>query len=436
MSIFAGRDGVLCIALSTFFLLGCAPGDELAAVSGAASNPNFSKLPSGRHRTLHARKLFEGWRENTFPRKVQRIRVINLSDSPTCGGRTVQAKIVGGSSVVRGEFPFLVSIRSNGVHFCGGSIISEWYILTAAHCLANRDVEDLSVVVREFDTTLVENEYPDFELFPSLVVVHSKFVFRTYDNDIALIRLSKRLHWDEFTVPVCLPVQRKKVLAGKAGILVGWGRLSENGPRSKRPLKLQVPIVDMQQCLKILGKKNVNPTKFCAGYLEGGRDACQGDSGGPLVMRVGNIYVQEGIISSGVGCARQNMYGLYTRMSEFIPWLKTAMNYTNPFQENFDGLIFEPKKITFKRQGLAPANVEVSEEDPVGRSLQSRSASLKNIMVRQIFEEIDIRQSSFLLVIIIIIMSGGYPGAETGNKEKLRSLRDEDNDNDREEKLS
>ena len=212
--------------------------------------------------------------------------------------------------------------------------------------MLNRNVADISVSIREFDMENSETRFPPYEVGAHMIITHSRFVRETYDNDIALILLTHRLSWDPYTVPVCLPTQRKKVLAGHNGILVGWGRLSEEGQRSKRPLKLSVPIVDMASCERVLGQHNVNPTKFCAGYLEGGRDACQGDSGGALVLQVGNQYIQEGIISSGVGCARKNFYGLYTRISEFIPWLRTAMNQSAPPDST---LSFEARDVFVRR---------------------------------------------------------------------------------------
>ncbi|KAL1284038.1 Chymotrypsin-C [Trichinella pseudospiralis] len=112
----------------------------------------------------------------------------------------------------------------------------------------------------------------------------------------------------------------KAYIPGYKCMVAGWGSLRESGKLSSRLIQIEAPVLPTKRCWQ-----NQNPKKmFCAGYLEGRKDACQGDSGSPLVCRVGTKFIQYGLVSFGHGCAKKGYPGVYTRVSSFVQWIAKA----------------------------------------------------------------------------------------------------------------
>lgn len=119
--------------------------------------------------------------------------------------------------------------------------------------------------------------------------------------------------------------------------VAGWGRTQEGGSSAAVLQELQIPILANSACQtrykavnKLISNKQFDNAVLCAGVLTGGKDSCQGDSGGPLMLpqRVGLIsyYYQVGIVSYGIGCARADIPGVYTRVTSFIDWIQEKIN--------------------------------------------------------------------------------------------------------------
>lgn len=119
--------------------------------------------------------------------------------------------------------------------------------------------------------------------------------------------------------------------------VAGWGRLEEGGRSSNILQQLQINVLDNAVCKeqyrlqgKLISERQFGDAILCAGNLAGGQDSCQGDSGGPLVLPIfANeqfpIY-QIGIVSYGIGCARMNTPGIYTRVQFFVDWIQAKIN--------------------------------------------------------------------------------------------------------------
>lgn len=153
--------------------------------------------------------------------------------------------------------------------------------------------------------------------------MHEGYVKSTADNDIALLRLASPVSYTPFIVPVCLPTRalaERDLWAVSMHTVSGWGRRSENGPTSRVLQRLEVPRIRTQQCVADSGVM-LTANMFCAGYIEGRQDSCKGDSGGPLVTHYKNTTFLLGIVSWGRGCARPGNYGIYTRVSNYLPWI-------------------------------------------------------------------------------------------------------------------
>ncbi|XP_015609738.2 coagulation factor IX [Cephus cinctus] len=263
----------------------------------------------------------------------------NLADVP-CGQVTTgtrAARVVGGQDANPHEFPWLVSITRKGGHFCGGTILNSRYILTAAHCLCTGTS---SIPARQLRVTLGEHNLKGPEVPAAKeegvlsVIVHPGHKCGRYVHDIALLELARPISWSESVKPACLPAATGKPEYSAFGdvhaVAAGWGWLGEDTSKHKRADVLQkvgVRVVENSVCKEWYasqGKKTrVEPEQMCAGHEDGGRDSCWADSGGPLMVggRSGGSSMVIGVVSTGVGCARPRLPGLYTRVSEYIPWI-------------------------------------------------------------------------------------------------------------------
>ncbi|CAG0915636.1 unnamed protein product [Notodromas monacha] len=254
---------------------------------------------------------------------------VDLANGVLCGMDTRQKKIVGGKNSVLGEYPFMVSLKMKHSlkHFCGGAIISENYILTAAHCVTNYLAPRLTVAVSELDLSGQSHDQ-SYEINPNRVIRHKYYDSRTYENDIALIRLRKPLTWSKSVQPICLSNNSEHYVPGRRAVVTGWGRTSETSRYTPSILQnVEVPVVTNDLCrVQLAEYLPIFSTQLCAGYPGGELDACQGDSGGPLVIKEGGRVYLVGIVSVGVGCARPLLPGVYTKISSYIDWITRNMS--------------------------------------------------------------------------------------------------------------
>ncbi|MGH0166921.1 UNVERIFIED_CONTAM: hypothetical protein FKN15_051734, partial [Acipenser sinensis] len=160
------------------------------------------------------------------------------------------------------------------------------------------------------------------------MIIHKEYVAISADNDIALLRLEKPIIYSDYAIPICLPEKWLAVytLATiRYSTVSGWGKLSEGGPTSSILRRLEMPRLKTQDCIEN-SKLNITDNMFCAGYFEGNQDSCKGDSGGPHATKYKNTWFLTGIVSWGKGCARPGQYGIYTRVSRYLDWLKEHMS--------------------------------------------------------------------------------------------------------------
>lgn len=254
-----------------------------------------------------------------------------------------RSRIVGGRDAYDGEFPWIVSLRINGQHECGGTIIGKRWILTAAHCLQRATLRNLRVRVGEYHLYQAELGHSSLDLAPEKLLLHPMFGQpKRLSNDIGLLRLASDIPLGEFAVPACLPSASDRSLyaSGKNGTVAGWGYVRELRLDSFKDeslstymtdvlQKVEVQLMSNGQCngLYIEAKKSIRVAReqLCAGHKEGKKDACTGDSGGPLMVLADNTYVVIGVVSGGIGCARPLLPGLYTRITSYMPWIMSHL---------------------------------------------------------------------------------------------------------------
>ena len=250
-----------------------------------------------------------------------------LSSALLAADRTV--RIVGGTQVPDNRYPWMASIyfRVADNRFlpgCGGSLISDRWIVSAAHCFVNGGVPaDPNNVAFLLGATDLTSDDGIFNVV-SRIVVHPEYNPNTQENDIALLELPQPVGFEPITLPsVANPVP----IDGELATAAGWGATSEGGPQSNQLLEVDLPIVAHNACLPFYQNSLNQPLMLCAGGVPfGGRDSCQGDSGGPLFVIRADQVVQAGIVSFGVGCARPGIPGIYTRMIAYTDWISGFVN--------------------------------------------------------------------------------------------------------------
>ncbi|XP_032049969.1 ovochymase-2 isoform X4 [Aythya fuligula] len=275
-----------------------------------------------------------------------------LQKDPKCGQKVHETnpwsylnlftRIVGGSQVKQGSHPWQVSLKRRQKHFCGGTIVSAQWVVTAAHCILERNIlEYLNVTAGEHDLRIRENGEQTLPV--KYVIKHPNFDPRRPMNyDIALLKLDGAFNFSSSVLPACLPDPGEKFEAGYICTTCGWGRLNENGVLPQVLYEVNLPILNRKECSRALSslKKPIQgDTIMCAGFPDGGKDACQGDSGGPLLcQRKHGVWILAGVVSWGMGCARgwidnekkkyyeRGSPGIFTDLSAVLSWIQENMS--------------------------------------------------------------------------------------------------------------
>lgn len=234
-------------------------------------------------------------------------------------GVTPAYAIVKGADAAPGEFPYIAGLvdMSSAKVFCGGTLLSEQYVLTAAGCLQSRQASTLGVLVGDVDYTTGTDTNTAALYQVSAFIVHPNFDPKTRLNDIALIKLAKPVTFNAGVRAALLPSTNQLFTNSKVD-LAGWGATSMGGLDSTKLQKTQTTVITNTACAQYYG--TLPNSQLCT--FTRGTGSCSKDTGGPLTLKIQQQTFVVGVISYAMGCA-SSYPEVNTRVTSYVPWIKS-----------------------------------------------------------------------------------------------------------------
>lgn len=254
-------------------------------------------------------------------------------------------RIIGGERARIDEYPWVVLIqhrrRTGELKFhCGGSLLTERYVLTAAHCIQNVpstwtltavrlgewDQESEVDCAQSYGETICADPVQDIPIEKILLHPNYHAEKTGVKNDIAQLRLARPAQFNDYVQPICLPLEQSERSASYDGVrfvVAGWGQ-TEESVVSRFKLFVGVSGVTEDICRQAYPQANIDGTQVCAGGTAN-KDSCRGDSGGPL-MYIGqrdgeSVMYLGGVVSFGRKCGLEGVPGVYTRVNQYLDWI-------------------------------------------------------------------------------------------------------------------
>lgn len=269
-----------------------------------------------------------------------------------------QKRIIGGKTITRGEWPWLVSLRGKIVTerlfgifpikhrrlYCGGSLINERWILTAAHCFdegyqgrdpsnwkARLSTVDLGInfvdgVKHVFGKLFGRSDWKQLIIDADRIIMHPGYNKNNdWENDIALIRIEQSVPVGRYVGNIKLPSSSTSFPTGTICAIHGWGCTASGQWLSNTAMSVNLPVFSSKYCGRLFGMKSMD-SRVCAGFIYQGKGICKGDSGGPLTCKnIAGDWVQAGIASFASRSSPGNYPGVFTQVSSFIPWINNII---------------------------------------------------------------------------------------------------------------
>ncbi|XP_072284524.1 acrosin-like [Pyxicephalus adspersus] len=267
------------------------------------------------------------------------IRPLRAAAPIVCGRRPLLedpfsaagSRIVGGNDALPGSWPWLVSIQQpldyegrDFAHTCGGTIVNQQWVLTAAHCFkgVGSDYLEWRLVLGARQLSNLASGTQIRKIIRK--IEHEKYNPDTEENDIALLRMDRPVTFSNYIQPACLPQKDTVFNHLSECYIAGWGVTSEDSGEPADVLQqAQVHLIETKKCNSTSWYNGaIRNHNLCAGHEKGGIDSCQGDSGGPLMCRrpQTKTIAVIGITSWGWGCAQAKSPGVYSSAQSFLDW--------------------------------------------------------------------------------------------------------------------
>uniref|UniRef100_A0A1B6HKB4 Phenoloxidase-activating factor 2 n=1 Tax=Homalodisca liturata TaxID=320908 RepID=A0A1B6HKB4_9HEMI len=244
--------------------------------------------------------------------------------------RQVETRITGDDYAHYGQYPWMAALLAPGRKYvCGGSLIHRQVVLTAAHCVHQVRLQELTVRLGEWDSQHKTETYPVQNVGAVEIVIHEQFKLNSLFNDIALVFLASPAELGGNIRTICLP-EANEIVDSRKCLASGWGKdaFGREGKHSAILKSVQLSLMPREECLQALRETRLGEffrlhiSFLCAGG-EKGRDTCKGDGGSPLVcptQQNSGVYLQAGIVSWGIDCG-QEAPAAYTNVALFRSWI-------------------------------------------------------------------------------------------------------------------
>ncbi|XP_062854469.1 chymotrypsin-like elastase family member 2A [Trichomycterus rosablanca] len=259
------------------------------------------------------------------------ILALFIAGAYGCGLPTfppVVNRVVGGDDVRANSWPWQISLQyksgSYFYHTCGGTLISDQWVLTAAHCIGSRTYR-VYLGKHSLDS---DNEKGSIAMSVEKIVVHPQWDSYNIRNDIALIKLQTPVQLSDTIMPSCLPDEGNVLPDGAPCYVTGWGRLWTGGPIADILQQALLPVVSHATCSRFDWWGNLVTEKMVCAGGDGQLASCNGDSGGPLnCQRPDGSWEVQGVVSFGssLGCNYYKKPSVFTRVSSYISWINNVM---------------------------------------------------------------------------------------------------------------
>ncbi|XP_075399005.1 serine protease 38 [Tenrec ecaudatus] len=247
-----------------------------------------------------------------------------LNSHKACSRSTIQGRIMGGQDAPERRWPWQVSLHYGGFHLCGGSILNEYWILSAAHCFQRANLHGYDVFAGLIKLNAAGQHTQWFEL--NKVIIHPTYkLYHPVGSDVALVQLKSPLEFSASVFPVCLATT--EVTDWKLNCwATGWGLSQPKGTPSEILQEARLTLIPRNVCRLLYGTPyTIRHDMLCAGNIINTKTVCEGDSGGPLVCEINQVWQQVGITSWGRGCSHPMFPGVFANVSYFFPWIESEI---------------------------------------------------------------------------------------------------------------
>ncbi|KAL4007297.1 hypothetical protein ACER0C_001149 [Sarotherodon galilaeus] len=253
------------------------------------------------------------------------------SQQPTCVKKAVKSvSFLVRQTTTPGISPWLAFITVFKQFKCGGSLISDQWVLTAAQCISPQEIGDTAVFLGVQNLT---GPFPPVVgLRVDKIICHPDYSNLTLKNNICLLKLSTPVNFTDYIQPICLAAENSTFYAGTNTWLTGFG-ITSNLTFPNILQEANVPVVGNNECqcyYEDLTFSSITENMICTGLQAGGTSSCYGDGGGALMIETGSVWIQIGIVSFSVGCARPLRPEVYTRVSQYQKWISDTITDTEP----------------------------------------------------------------------------------------------------------